>query len=74
VAAILAADVVEPERTLAAQSEEVEGRILPLVEPAGPEVSPVEKDAVDGGADAVTLNSMNSPLQARILSRAPPRF
>ena len=74
VLAILAAHVIEAERTLAAKGEEVEGRILPLVEPAGPEVSPIEKDAVDGGCYAVTMNSMNSPLQARILFRAPPRF
>jgi hypothetical protein len=26
----------------------------------------VEKDAVDGGVDAVNVNSMNSPPQARI--------
>jgi hypothetical protein len=74
VAAILATDVVEAERALAAQGEEVEGRIRPLVEPAGPEVSPVEKDAVDGGTNAVTMNSMNLPLQARFLFRLPPRF
>jgi hypothetical protein len=73
-AAILAADAVETERALAAKGEEVEGRIRPLVEPAGPEVSPVEKDAVDGGINAVTLNSESSPLQARFLFRVPPRF
>jgi hypothetical protein len=72
--AILAADVVEAERTLAAQGEEVEGRIRPPVEPAGPEVTPVKKDAVDGGIDAVTVNSTKPPLQARILFRVPPRF
>jgi hypothetical protein len=74
VLAILAADTIEAQRTLAAQGEDVEGRIRPLVEPAGPEVSPMKKDAVDGRCDAVTLNSVNSPLQARILFRAPPRF
>jgi hypothetical protein len=73
-AAILAADAVETERALAAKGEEVEGRIRPPVEPAGPEVSPVEKNAVDGWRYAVTLNSDNSPVQARILFRVPPRF
>lgn len=73
-AAILAADAVEAERTLAAKGEEIEGRIRPPVEPAGPEVSPVEKNAVDGRCYAVTLNSVNSPVQARILFRVPPRF
>jgi hypothetical protein len=74
VAAVLAADVVEAERALAAQGEKIEGRIRPLVEPAGPEVSPIEKNAVDGVGYAVTLNSVNSPLQACILIRVPPRF
>ncbi len=66
VATVLAADAVEAKRALTAEGEEVEGGVGPLIKPAGPEVTPVEKDAVDGGVDAVNVNSMNSPPQARI--------
>jgi len=74
VAAVLAADAVEAKRALPAEGEEVEGGVGPLIKPAGPEVAPVAKDAVDGGVNAVTVNSnsMKSPPQASFFCYAFP--
>ena len=74
VAAILAADAVEAKWALATEGKQVEGRIRPLVESAGPEVSPVEKNAVDGEGYAVTVNSMKSPPQASNFVTLSPMF
>jgi hypothetical protein len=74
VVAVLAGDLVEAERALPALGEKVERRILPLLEPAGPEVAPMEKDVVDCSFDADYLNTMNSPMQARLFVRTPTNF
>ena len=60
--AIAAAGKVEPETALTAMGQEVESRILPLVETSGPEIPPVAKNAVDCRFYAVTLNTLENPV------------
>lgn len=74
VVAVLAADLVEAERALAALGEQVERGILLLVETTGPEVAPLEEDVVDSRVDAGYLNSVSRPMQAIFYLELRPRF
>ena len=74
VVAVLAANLVEAEWALAAQSEQVERRILFLVKTTGPEVAPLEKDVVDSRVDTAYLNSMSRLVQEYLKLRAPPKI
>ena len=60
--ALAAAGKVEPEAALTTMCQEVERGILPLVETSGPEIPPVAKNAVDCRFYAVTLNTLEKPV------------